>query len=93
MRWIKKRDLFLSEAKIKDLILPRQAKQVKEYWGEKYLDYEEVTPTDKIVQGVWKLSEEDKNKVLSLLARVTVLKGNKRSLDFFKSRLLGCFLF
>lgn len=65
MRWIKKRDLFLSEAKIKDLILPRQAKQVKEYWGEKYLDYEEVTPTDKIVQGVWKLSEEDKNKVLS----------------------------
>jgi len=65
MRWIKKRDLFLSEAKIKDLILPIQAKQVKEYWGEKYLDYEEVTPTDKIVQGVWKLSEEDKNKVLS----------------------------
>jgi len=65
MKWIKKRDLFLSEAKIKDLIFPRQAKEVKERWGEKYLDYEEVTPTDKIVQGIWKLSEEDKYKVLS----------------------------
>ena len=65
MRWIKKRDLFLSEAKIKDLIFPRQAKEVKERWGEKYLDYEEVTPTDKITQGIWKLSDEDKYKVLS----------------------------
>jgi hypothetical protein len=36
----------------------KQAIQVSERWGEKYLDYDEVTPTNKI-QGKWKLSEED----------------------------------
>jgi hypothetical protein len=66
MKYIKNRKQFLNEAKIRDLILPRQAKEVSRNWGEKYLDYEEVTPTDKIKQGRWKLSEEDKNKVLGL---------------------------
>lgn len=64
MKWIKDRQRFLNEAKIRDVILPRQAKKVSRTWGEKYLDYEEVDPTDKIKQGKWKLSEEDKNKVL-----------------------------
>ena len=64
MKWIKKRDKFLAEAKIRDVIYPIQAKAVSEVWGEKFLDYEEITPSDKIVQGKWKLSEEDKNKVL-----------------------------
>jgi hypothetical protein len=36
-----------------------------ERWGEKYLDYDEVTPTNKIIQGKWKLSEEDKYKALA----------------------------
>lgn len=65
MKWIKTRNIFLSEeAKIKDIILPIQAKEVKRIWGEKYLDLEEVDPTDKIKQGKWKLSEDDKMNVL-----------------------------
>lgn len=64
MKWIKSRNLFLNEAKIRDVILPAQVKVVASKWGEKYLDYEEVTPTNKIKQGTWKLSEEDKNAVL-----------------------------
>lgn len=64
MKWIKNREKFLNEAKIRDVIFPRQAKEVSKVWGEKYLDYEEVTPTEKIKQGKWKLSEEDKMKVL-----------------------------
>jgi hypothetical protein len=64
MKWIKSRKDFLNEAKIRDVILPTQAKEVSSKWGEKYLDYEEVEPTDKIKQGRWKLSNEDKIKVL-----------------------------
>ena len=64
MKWLKNREKFINEAKIKDLILPRQSKTVGSFWGEKYLDYEEVTPTKKIQQGKWKLSKEDKMKVL-----------------------------
>ena len=68
MKWVKSRNLFL-EAKIRDVILPRQAKAVTSKWGDRYLDYEEVTPTDKIVQGSWKLSEEDKNEVLGVFCQ------------------------
>ena len=64
MKYIKDREKFLNEAKLRDVIFQRQAKEVSRIWGEKFLDYEEVTATDKITQGKWKLSEEDKNKVL-----------------------------
>jgi len=64
MKWIKTRNYFLKEAKIKDVILPKQAAQVKSQWGEKWLDAEEIEPTEKIIQGVWKLSNEDKKKAL-----------------------------
>ena len=64
MKWIKNRNKFLNEAKLRDVILPRQAKEFARAWSEKYLDYEEVTPTTKIKQGKWKLEEEDKLKVL-----------------------------
>lgn len=64
MKYIKDRNKFLNEAKLRDVIFQRQAKEVSRIWGEKFLDYEEVTATDKITQGKWKLSEEDKNKVL-----------------------------
>jgi hypothetical protein len=64
MKYIKDRQKFLNEAKIRDVILPRQAKAVISNWSEKYLDYEEVTPTTKIKQGKWKLSDEDKMNVL-----------------------------
>jgi hypothetical protein len=65
MKWIKSRSRFVNEAKIGDVINAEQAKRVKEKWGAKFLDYDEVEPTDKIKQGKWKLTEEDKNKVLS----------------------------
>ena len=65
MKWIKSRSRFINEAKIGDVINAEQASRVKEKWGAKFLDYEEVEPTDKIKQGRWKLSEEDKNEVLS----------------------------
>ena len=64
MKYIKDRNKFLNEAKLRDVIFARQAKEVSRIWGEKFLDYEEVTPTDKIKQGKWKLSDEDKNRVL-----------------------------
>ena len=50
MKWIKSRQNYLNEAKLKDVIFPRQARQVRSQWGEKYLDYEEVEPTTKIKQ-------------------------------------------
>ena len=64
MKWIKDRQKFLNEAKLRDVIFQRQAKEISRIWGEKFLDYEEVTPTSKIKQGRWKLSDEDKNIVL-----------------------------
>lgn len=65
MKWIKTRTQWLSEAKIRDVILPRQARELSSEWGEKFLDYEEIEPTDKIKQGRWRLEDEDKIKVLS----------------------------
>ena len=65
MKWIKSRSRFVNEARIGDVINTEQANRVKEKWGAKFLDYDEVEPTDKIKQGKWKLTEEDKNKVLS----------------------------
>jgi hypothetical protein len=65
MKWIKTRKQWLNEAKIRDVILPRQAKELASKWGDKYLDYEEIEPTDKIVQGKFKLEEEDRIKALS----------------------------
>jgi hypothetical protein len=64
MKFIKSRKKYLNEAKIRDVIFTKQANKVIREWGESYLDYEEVTPTNKIKQGKWKLSEEDKNRVL-----------------------------
>ena len=70
MKFIKNRDKFIKdrfineEAKIKDVIFPRQAKEVISSWGENWLELEETDPTDQIKQGKWKLSEEDKMKVL-----------------------------
>lgn len=64
MKFIKKIDIFTNEAKIKDVLLKKQADKVSSVWGEKYLFYEEIEPTKNINQGKWKLTEEDKNKVL-----------------------------
>jgi len=65
MRWIKSRQKFiLEEAKLRDVLLPKQKKEVAARWAEKYLDYEEIDATENIKQGKWKLSEEDKRAVL-----------------------------
>lgn len=64
MKWILDLDRFF-EAKIGDLISDRQKREVKSVWGESYLDYEDVDPTDNIEQGEWKLSEDDKMDVMS----------------------------
>ena len=72
MKWIKSRSLFLEALesdRLRDNILPRQVKEVAHKWGEKYLDYRLVKPTDKIEQGSWKLSEEDKNEVLGVFCQ------------------------
>ena len=65
MKWIRNRNKFLNEARLRDVILPTQAKAVAAKWGEKYLDYEEIKPTDAIEQGRWKLNYEDKMAVFS----------------------------
>jgi len=67
MKWVKSRGKFISEkAKIRDVILPRQADQVKKQWGEKWLDMEEISEaTPHIKQGSWVLSQEDKIEVFS----------------------------
>jgi len=72
MKWLKDRKRFLNEAKIGDVILPRQKKEFIAKWGEKYLDYEEVSATENIDQGVWKLSESDKRKVLGAFFSINV---------------------
>lgn len=65
MKWIRNRNKFLNEARLRDVILPTQAKAVAAKWGEKYLDYEEIEPTSSIEQGRWKLNYEDKMAVFS----------------------------
>lgn len=69
MKWVKSRNLFL-EAKIRDVVFPKQLQEIKRTWGERFLDYEEIIPTDNIKQGVWKLSEEDKRKALSVFFQI-----------------------
>jgi len=66
MKWIKSRNKFVNEAKLRDIISQKQKEVISKVssWGERFLDYEEVDPTDKIKQGKWKLSEEDKRLVL-----------------------------
>lgn len=64
MKFIKSRQKFLNEAKIRDVIFPRQAKEVASAWAERFLDYEEIEATPNIKQGKWKLEDADKNKVL-----------------------------
>jgi hypothetical protein len=66
MKYLSKRNQFLKEeAKIKDVILPRQAAAVESKWGSEWLEYEEVEPTDKIQQGTWKLDHDDKMQIFS----------------------------
>jgi hypothetical protein len=65
MKWIKKRIDYLNEARLRDILNEPQKREVKKVWGEKFLDYEEVTPTEKIKQGKWELSEEERADVIN----------------------------
>lgn len=78
MKWIKSRSRFLNEARIGDVILRKQRERIAEEWSEKYLDYEEIEPTDKIKQGKWKLSYDDKIEVLN---HFFALSGNPIDMD------------
>ena len=64
MKWILSRKTFLNEAKLRDVILPRQKSAVQDKWGEEFLDMEEIDASPKIIQGKWTLTEEDKRKAL-----------------------------
>ena len=67
MKWIKTRPTFITEeAKIRDVIFPKQAEEVRNIWGEKWLDLEEVDATEDIEQGKWKLDEDDKLSIFSV---------------------------
>ena len=81
MRWLKTRKNFLQEAKIGDVILPPQKKEVIKTWGEKWLDMQEVIPTEHIKQGDWELSEDDKFKVLDTLFGCDVKAGQEQYKD------------
>jgi len=71
MKWIKPRNRFVNEeAKLRDVILPKQAEVVGKTWGESFLDLEEIEATEKIKQGKWKLSDEDKIEVLGKFFQV-----------------------
>lgn len=65
MKWLFSRDRFINEAKLRDVLSDTQKRRLKVVWGEKYLDYEEVKPTDRIIQGKWKLSDEDKDEIIN----------------------------
>ena len=80
MKWIKDRNKFLKEAKLRDVLYPSQSKEVASSWSERYLDYEEVAATDKIKQGKWKLEEEDKTTIETKADEVnTWLDDNKNA--------------
>ena len=64
MKWIKSRSKFVNEAKLRDVISTKQKEVIANKWAERFLDYEEIDATENIKQGKWKLSEEDKRKVL-----------------------------
>ena len=81
MKWIKNRKEFLNEAKIGDVILPSQKKEVINTFGEKWLDMEEITATEHITQGEWELSKEDKFKVLNVLFGCDVEEAQKQYVD------------
>lgn len=89
MKYLSKRNHFLAEAKkIRDVILPKQAKEVGSYWGESWLDLEKITPTENIKQGVWKLDDFDKIEILSSFFQCDMKKiydGFNSLPDHFKS--------
>ena len=77
MKWIKGRQKFLAEAKIGDVVNPKQKEVITKRWGKKYLEYEEVEPEQEIkaIEGTWKLTPEQKYRVLGLFFKTDVSKA------------------
>ena len=77
MKWIKERQKFLAEAKIGDVVNPKQKEVITKRWGKKYLEYEEVEPEQEIkaIEGTWKLTTEQKYRVLGLFFKTDVSKA------------------
>jgi len=77
MKWIKGRQKFLAEAKIGDVINLKQKGVITKRWGKKYLEYEEVEPSNEIksIQGNWKLTPEQKYRALNLFFKTDVSKA------------------
>ena len=77
MKWIKRRQRFLNEAKIGDVVNPKQKEVITKRWGKKYLEYEEVEPEQEIkaIEGTWKLTPEQKYRVLGLFFKTDVSKA------------------
>lgn len=77
MKWIKRRQRFLNEAKIGDVVNRKQKEVITKRWGKKYLEYEEIEPNDEIksIQGNWKLEPEQKYRVLDLFFKTNIRKA------------------
>jgi hypothetical protein len=77
MKWLKGRQKFLNEAKIGDVVNPKQKEVITKRWGKKYLEYEEVEPSNEIksIQGNWKLTPEQKYRALNLFFKTDVSKA------------------
>jgi hypothetical protein len=73
MKFIKSKNNYKFEA-LKDDLHPKQLDMVKEIWGEKYLEFDAADATDKIVEGKWELSEEDKYKALNSYFQTNIKK-------------------
>jgi len=57
---------------LKDELLDKQKERVVKVWGEKYLDYETISSTDKIKKGKFKLSDEDSARVINQILNTDV---------------------
>jgi hypothetical protein len=79
MKWIKGRQKFLAEAKIGDVVNPKQKEVITKRWGKKYLEYEEVEPEQEIkaIEGTWKLTPEQKYRVLDLFFKTNIRKAEE----------------
>ena len=64
MKWIKSRTQYLNEAKVGEVILPSQKKAIISTWGANILELETIEASNEIVQGEWKLTQEEKLEAL-----------------------------
>ena len=64
MKFLKRRNKFLNEATIGEVIHPRQAEEVESKWGKEFLSQEQIKPTKNIPEMDVVLDEDDRMKIL-----------------------------